>query len=159
MLAGQTQKPVVFPAVTAYSLDRQKIDLPSGFEGQLDLLMISFQQEQMKDLEVWLPVAQAIQHSNFNFRYYRMPVSSRENMLFRWWGMSSMRSDESDPETWHWIIPLYVDKDEFRKSLHISDEKQVVLLLVDRQGHILWRASGALTADKRASLLAATEAH
>jgi hypothetical protein len=157
-LASQQQKPAVFPPLTAYSLDKQKIDMPSAFEGQFDLLMISFQTEQQKDIETWLPVAQGIQHSNFNFRYYDLRVSSRENILFRWWETSSMRSDETDPETWHWIVPLYVDKDEFRHSLNIPAENQVAVLLSDRQGHILWRAYGPLTADKKASLTAALAA-
>ena len=158
-MAGQPQKPAAFPPVTSYSLDKQKVDLPTGMEGQVNLLLISFQQEQMKDLETWFPVAQGIQHSDFNFRYYRLPVASRENILFRWWEVSSMRSDETDPETWHWIVPLFLDKEDFRHSLQIPDEKQVVILLTDRQGHILWRASGPLTPEKRAALNAAMTGH
>lgn len=157
-LASQQQKPAVFPPLTAYSLDKQKVDMPSAFEGQLDLLMISFQPEQHKDIETWLPVAQAVQHSNFNFRYYGLRVSSRENILFRWWEVSSMRSDETDPETLHWIVPLYLDKDEFRRSLNIPSENQVAILLSDKQGHILWRAYGPLTTENKASLNAALAA-
>uniref|UniRef100_A0A372IS81 Uncharacterized protein n=1 Tax=Paracidobacterium acidisoli TaxID=2303751 RepID=A0A372IS81_9BACT len=157
-MSAQARKPAVFPSLTSYSLDRQKVDMPSGFEGQIDLLMISFQAEQQKDLETWFPVAQAIQHSNFSFRYYRLPVSARENMLFRWWEVSSMRSDETDPETWHWIVPLFVDKNSFRQSLQIPDERQIALLLTDRQGHVLWQAYGPLTPEKKASLLAAVAA-
>lgn len=86
-----------------------------------------------------------------------MPVSSRENIVFRWWDNSSMRSDETDPEMWPWIIPLYVDKDTFRRGLQISG-KGIALLLVNKQGSVLWRADGAITADKRASLIAAVAA-
>jgi hypothetical protein len=38
-------------------------------------------------------------------------------------------------------------------DLTIPNEKQVVVLLIDRQGHILWRASGPMTQDKRAALM------
>jgi len=51
-----------------------------------------------------------------------------------------------------------VDRQQFRKQLDIPNAKQVVALLVDRQGHVLWRASGVLTQDKRTSLLAAAAA-
>jgi hypothetical protein len=152
---AQQQKQAVFPPVTSYSLDKQKISLPGELEGQTDLLLISFKPEQQHDIDSWLPAAQAVQHSNFQFHYYELPVAERENFIFRWWESSSMRSDQTDPETWHWIIPLWVDRKQFLEDLAIPNDKQVVALLVDRQGHILWRSAGPLTPDKRASLMAA----
>ena len=131
------------------------MNLPKDLEGKLNLLLISFEPEQQKDVETWLPAAQGLQHTDFNFRWYRLPVSSHENFVFRWWENSSMRSDESDPETWHWIIPLYVNKDDFRRSLQIPNEHEIVLLLIDKEGHVLWRNSGSMTPQKRQSLLAA----
>lgn len=148
----------VFPRTFSYSLDKAKVNLPADLEGKTDLLLISFAPEQQKDVESWFPVAQALQHTDFNFRWYRLPVSSRENFVFRWWENSSMRSDESDPETWHWIIPLYVNKDQFRHSLQIPDEHNIAVLLVNKQGQVLWRSSGPLTPQKRAALSAAASA-
>ena len=150
--SGNAQAPVVFPGVVSYSLDKAKVDLPSGLEGKTNLLLISFEPEQQKDIDSWTSAATALQHTNFNFRWYRLPVSARENFVFRWWENSSMRSDETDPETWHWIVPLYVNKDEFRKTLQIPNERDVVALLIDKQGHVLWRASGAMNTQKRLSL-------
>jgi hypothetical protein len=155
---GDTPKPALFPALIAYSLDKTKLNLPSDLAGQLNLLLISFQPEQQSQIDTWMPLAQAFQHTNFDFRWYRMPVSSRENFIFRWWDDSSMRSDETDPEAWPWIVPLYVNKDSFRRDLQIPTEHQVAVLLANKQGRILWRAEGPLTADKRASLSAAIAA-
>lgn len=152
-------KPARFPAITAYNLAKAKLTLPSGFAGQFNLLLISFQPEQRKQINSWMPVAQAIQHTDFNFHWYQLPVSSSELWIFRWWDNSSMRSDETDPETWPWIVPLYVDKDSFRHSLHIPGEKQISVLLVDQQGNVLWRAEGPMTPEKRGSLLAVVGNH
>ena len=157
--AVQTPESVEFPSVTAYSLDKQKVTLPSGMEGQIDLLILSFAPEQQNDVNSWLPVAQALQHTNFQFRYYQIPIAARENFVFRWWETSSMRSDQTDPVTWHWIVPIFVDRQKFLHDLDIPNDKQVVALLVDRHGRVLWRASGPLTDDKRNSLAAATAAH
>jgi hypothetical protein len=157
--AAQQQKAAAFPPVTSYSLDKQKVSLPGGLEGQTDLLLISFKPEQQADIDSWLPAAQALQHASFQFRYYQLPVAERENFVFRWWESSSMRSDQTDPETWHWIVPLWVDRKSFFADLQIPNEKQVVILLVDRQGHILWRASGPMSADTRASLMTAAGPH
>jgi hypothetical protein len=156
---NDTQKPLVFPAVSAYSLDKVKVNLPADLVGKTNLLLISFEPEQQKDVETWFPVAQALQHTDFNFRWYRLPILGHENLLFRWWENSSMRSDETDPETWPWIVPLYVDKDSFRKALQIPDEHEIVALLTDKQGRIFWRTSGPLTPEKRLAILAAANPH
>ncbi|HEX4067846.1 MAG TPA: hypothetical protein VHZ09_17630 [Acidobacteriaceae bacterium] len=156
--AAQPKTPV-FPPVTAYALDKQKVDIPSGLEGQTDLLLVSFETEQQKDIDSWLPAGQALQHSSFQFHYYELPVFGRENFIFRWWDTSSLRTDETDPEAMHWIVPLFVDRHKFLQDLQIPNEKQVVALLVNRQGQILWRASGPMTPDKRASLMAAAGQH
>nr|WP_256366813.1 hypothetical protein [Acidobacterium sp. S8] len=149
---------LLFPDTTTESLDKVKITLPSGFEGQVNLLLISFEPEQSNQIESWMPEAQALQHMNFQFRYYKMPVSNQENMIFRWWDNSSLRSVETDPETWHWIVPLYVNKQQFRQSLEIQGEKQAVAVLVDKGGQVLWKASGSITDDKKTALIAAVAA-
>jgi len=128
-------------------------------EGQIDLLLISFEAEQQKDADSWMPAAQALQHGSFQFRYYQLPVFGRENFIFRWWDTSSLRSDESDPETLRWIVPLFIDRHRFMQQLDIPNQKQVVVLLVDRQGRILWRSSGPITPAKRAALIAAAGQH
>lgn len=153
------ERKATFPTISAYSLDKAKVTLPGDLVGQYNLLLISFQPEQQKQVETWMPVAQALQHTNFNFRWYRLPVSERENAVFRWWENSSMRSEETDPETWHWIVPLYVDKGQFRNALQIQTERNITALLVDRQGHVLWRASGAFNPSDRAALTAALASH
>ena len=149
----------MFPSISTYSLDKAKVTLPADFEAKVNLLLISFEPEQTKDIDTWMPLAQALQHMNFQFRYYKIPVSNQENLIYRWWDSSSLRSVETDPETWHWIIPLWVDRKKFFDDLTIPNEKEVVVLLIDRQGRIQWRASGPMTPDKRASLMAAAGAH
>lgn len=149
--------PARFPAVTAENLARQKVTLPGGMAGEKNLLLISFAPEQQKDVESWLPAAQALQHMDFQFHYYELPVQGRENFVFRWWATSSMRSDESDPESWPWIVPLFVDQHRFMQELEIPNAKQVVALLVNRDGKVLWRAYGPMTTPDRAALMVAAQ--
>lgn len=155
---GAPARPAVFPHLTSYSLNKAKLNLPQDFAGRLDLLLISFRPEQQNQIDTWMPVAQGLQHTNFDFRWYQLPVSDRENFVFRWWDNSSMRSDETDPESWPWIVPLYVDTNSFRRSLLIPTDRQICVLLVNRRGEVLWRAEGLMTPDKRDSLKAAVGA-
>jgi hypothetical protein len=147
-------KPAVFPHLTAYNLSKTKLDLPGDFAGQLNLLLISFRPEQQSQIDSWMPVAQALQHIHSGFHWYQLPVSDSENFIFRWWDNSSMRSDDTDPETWPWIVPLYVNRHHFRRSLQIPTGKQVSVLLVNQQGRVLWRSEGPMTMEKRDSLKA-----
>lgn len=158
--ATQSEAPLSakLPALTTYSLDKTKVNLPSDLEGKVNLLLISFESEQSKDIDTWMPTAEALQHMNFLFRYYRMPVSGEENFIFRWWDTSSLRSVETDPLTWHWIIPLYTNKADFRHALNIPNEKEIVLVLVDKTGQVLWKTSGPMTSDKKAALTNAVAA-
>ncbi len=158
-VAGLTQdRPASFPPITSYALDKQKIALPEGLEGDSNLLLLSFAPNQANQLESWTAVSQALEHTNIGFRAYRVPVAEKENAIFRWWENASLRSAETDPELWHWVVPIYVDKQPLRAQLGIADEKSVVALLVNKNGQLLWRATGASTAESRASLIAAANA-
>jgi hypothetical protein len=147
-------KQLEFPRLTSYSLDKTKLNLPGDFAGQVNLLLISFRPEQQKQIDSWMPVADGLQHIHSGFHWYQLPVSSRENFIFRWWDNSSMRSDDTDPATWPWIVPLYVDKNSFRRSLRIPTEQRVTVLLVNQLGEVLWRSDGPMTPEKRDSLKA-----
>lgn len=158
-LRAQQPTQATFPSITAYRLDKQKVTLPGGLEGQINLLLLSFREEQQNDINSWLPAAQALQHLNFQADYYQVPVAEKENFVFRWWEAASMRSDQTDPEALHRIIPVWVDRRKFFEDLAIPNDKQVVVLLLDRQGRILWRSSGPLTPDKRTALMTAAGQH
>ncbi|MBW4043778.1 MAG: hypothetical protein HIU87_02125 [Acidobacteria bacterium] len=142
----------VFPAVTSYALDKSRVDLPTGLAGQYNILLLSFEQEQQNQVSSWMPAAEAAQHTHFNVRYYQLPVFPRENVLYRWWENSSMRSDVTDPEMWPWIVPLYVEQQPFLRALGIENRKEAVVLLVDKSGRVLWKSSGSLTEEKRSQL-------
>ncbi len=151
--SAQLSAEAAFPAVSSYNLNKQKVTLPGGMEGRINLLILSFAPEQQGQVNSWMSVARALQHLNFHARYYELPVFDNENFVFRWWDVSSLRSDETDPESWQWIVPLFVNKRKFLSELQIPNQKQVVVLLVNREGKVLWRTSGALTPDKRQSLM------
>lgn len=149
----------VFPTIAAESLDRTSILLPSQLEGTENLLLLSWARDQGPQLDTWTAVSQAMQHSDAGFRVYKMLVSAPENILYRWWETASLRADETDPELLHWNIPLYTDKTALRRSLGLeNDEHSVAALLVDKAGHVLWKAEGPSTASTRAALLAAAVA-
>ena len=149
-------QPGIFPTISSFALDKTPILLPTGLEGRQNLLLLSWARNQGSQLDSWRAVSQALQHTRMDFRVYRMPVNAPENSLFRWWDNASFRAAETDPELLHWSVPLYTDKAALHEAIALgNDEGAVVALLVDRSGHILWKAQGASTDVTRNSLVAA----
>ena len=51
---NEQNKPAVFPAITSYSLDKAKVNLPGDLAGEANLLLISFEPEQQKEIDTWM---------------------------------------------------------------------------------------------------------
>ncbi len=144
----------MFPSISADALNKKHLNLPKDFGGHHNLLLLSFEREQEKEIDTWSQLSKDLQKADASFRTYILPVFTRENVLYRWWENSSLRSDVNDPALLEVTIPLYVDKARFRKDLQIASEHQIVALLVDDTGKIVWRSEGPLTDEKKNGLLA-----
>lgn len=144
-----------FPAIQATSLNNAKLHLPQDFSGKLNLVVISFAREQQQQVDTWIPVARKIQSTQSSFNYYELSAMSRENLLYRWWFNAALRSDTQDIDLRSRVLTAYVSKRMFQKSLRIIQEKQVIVVLIDRTGKVYWRANGACTEQKTAALLSA----
>lgn len=145
--------PGKFPAIQATNLDHTRLNLPQDFDGQLNLVILSFAREQQKEVDTWIPTSQQIESSHSKFRYYELPTMSRENPLYRWWFNAALRSNTTDKDLRSRILTAYVDKRAFKQSLHIAKEKKIVALLVDQKGRVYWRADGSLTDQYKTQLL------
>jgi hypothetical protein len=144
---SQTPQTAVLPPVTAYALDRAKVTLPANFAAPLNLLVLSFQRDQQSQVDGWLPAITAP-----TVQTWWLFISPRENGLYRWWLNASLRGSLLPSQPRRYTVPLYVNKTQFLQSLQISSEKDVVLLLTDKGGHVLWRAAGAVNESKKAAL-------
>ncbi len=147
--------PVDFPKLTADNLQKATMHLPNDFKGRKNLLIVTFEREQQKEADTWLPVAKQLlqEKPEPDFSYYELPVLPRRDILYRWWLNSAMRSAMPDQDGWAHTVPLYTDKDSFKEKLQISTEQTISLLLVDKDGTILWRTTGPLNDGKKKALM------
>jgi len=145
---AQVSPPPALPQVTAYALDRVKVTLPAAFVTPLNVLILFFQRDQEEVVNGWLPVVN--RRSTPQIQTWLLPISQRENGLYRWWLNASLRGTQAASLPRRYTVPLYVDKRPFLGALQISSEHEVVLLLTDRAGRVLWRADGPLTDSKKA---------
>jgi hypothetical protein len=146
---NQTSPTGVLPPVTAYALDRAKVTLPADFTAPLNLLILSFQRDQQSVVDGWVPV---VTPGAPSVQTWLLPIWPRANGLYRWWLNASLRTSLPPSQPRKYTVPLYVDKARFLPALQVSSEQEVVLLLTDKAGHVLWRTTGPVTDSKKAAL-------
>jgi hypothetical protein len=142
----------MFPRVHGANLERRSFTLPDELEGERNLLLIAFKREQQFQIDTWVRVARLLAHDRPDFRYYELPTISRSLPLARWWLDVAMRAGIPDRAAREATITLYLDKGAFRKALQLPSEDTIYALLVDRAGHVLWRAEGVCGEDKERAL-------
>jgi hypothetical protein len=97
-------------------------------------------------------VAGQINGADHRAQPWLLPVGPSENSLYRWWLNASLRGSLSPPQPRRYTVPLYVNKARFLGALQVQSEQEIVLLLTDKAGHVVWRTAGPLTDSKRAAL-------
>jgi hypothetical protein len=142
-----------FPLVSGFNLNRQEFEFPRDFEGELNLIIVPFKQYQQRIVNTWIPFAQEIEASFPRFIYYELPTINEMPVLSRTFINEGMRAGIPDQTARERTITLYLDKQEFKAALGIPSEDDIYLYLVDRQGEILWNATGEFTRQKADELL------
>jgi len=148
-----------FPAAEGVNLQRQRVLLPSGLPGDLNILIIAFQRWQQAMIESWVPFVEELEQTHSGVRYYELPTLESRDSLSRTLINEGMRAGIPDARSRQRTITLYVDRAAFRSALDLPDESTIYVLLVNRRGRVVWRGEGALTGDKSQALLRAIQTH
>jgi hypothetical protein len=140
-----------FPQVTGKNLEGRGFNLPKDFEGEVNLCLIAFTQEQQYDVNTWLDNAKPFLEIK-GFALYELPTLPESNPAFRYWLDSVMYQGIPDKRQRERTITLYLSKSAFRKSLNLPNEKTIYAILTDRSGNVLWQETGRFTPEKAESL-------
>ena len=151
VMAVRAAEPIVLPTVSFDNLSKDRVTLPADLHSDRNLLLLYFELTQQADVDNWNGIIDRWRAGDPSLISYTSLVSSQKNFLSRWWQNASMRN-ASDSGRWPTILPLYVNKHAFEHRLDVPSEKQVVLLLLDRKGHVLSRTSGPPTDSSRTAM-------
>jgi hypothetical protein len=121
-------------------------------EGDLALMLIAFKQFQQAQVDTWIPIAQELSKQFPSLVYYELPTISRLPGLARSFIDGGMRAGILDQTARDVTITLYLDKSAFRQALDIPSEETVTVLLINKEGNLLWRKQGPATAEAEQSL-------
>lgn len=146
-----------FPRVEGSNLEGRRFLLPTGFEAELNVVIIAFRREQQADVDTWLPFLAEQKVRERGVRVYELPTLSRSYRMVRNFIDGGMARGIPAKATREATITLYIDKSPFKKALAISNEDPIVAMVVARDGRVLWRADGRFTNAAGAELAAALE--
>lgn len=146
-----------FPVVSGYNLNRQELEFPKDFGGELNLVIVPFKQYQQDIVNTWIPFAQQLEQDHPGFIYYELPTIYEMPAVSRTFINEGMRAGIPDQKARERTITLYLDKEIFKFALDIGTEDEIHLFLVDAEGHIYWRSAGEFTKLKADGLIKALE--
>jgi len=148
-----------FPTVSGFNLNRQELELPRDFLGDLNLLFVPFLQYQQTIVNTWIPLADKLESSYPELAYYELPTINELPALSRTFINEGMRAGIPNAKARERTVTLYIDLEKFMRALSIPTKDEVHVLLVDRQGSILWRTTGSFDEAKGSALAEAIVAH
>lgn len=150
---------VRFPAVSGFNLNRQELEFPRDFRGALNLLFVPFLQFQQTIVNTWIPFADRLEAAFPELAYYELPTINELPALSRTFINEGMRAGIPNAKARERTVTLYVDLARFMRALGIPTKNEVHVLLVDRQGGILWRTTGSFDETKGSALATAIETY
>jgi len=150
---------MTFPTVNGSNLQRAKLTLPQDFAGDYNLLFIAFHQWHQDEVNTWIPLAESCEAQYPGLVYYELPTIRSLNALSKFFINEGMRAGIPNPKARERTVTLYIDLEKFMRALSIPTKDEVHVLLVDRQGSILWRTTGSFDEAKGSALAEAIVAH
>jgi len=142
-----------FPSVNGRNLNRKKIKLPGELKGNINFLLLAFFQNQQKTIESWLNFASELEEKFNELKYYEIPVIYKMNKLNQFLLNESMKTSIKDKKIREKTITLYLEKPKFLSSLKFDDEKNIYVILIDKNGKILWKERGRYNLNKGKKLI------
>ena len=148
-----------FPTVSGFYLNRQEFSFPQDLSGELNILFVPFLQSQQLVVNIWIPFAQETEAAFPGVVYYELPTVDEMPTLSRMFVNEGMRAGIPDETARERTVTLYINTEKFMDATDIPGKDKVHVLLVNRNGDILWRTTGQFDEAKGESLLGAIEAN
>ena len=148
-------KASAFPPIETRNLEGRAFRLPTDFEGDLNIIILAFQRWQQDIFDVWAPHLDALAARHTGVCIYELPTLANRYRMVQRFIDGGMAAGIASREARERTLTIYTDKRRFLAPLGVTDESTITLLLVDRQGRILWQGAGAYNPNLLASLEAA----
>lgn len=143
---------VTFPDVTGRNLEGRTLRLPRDFEGERTVVLVAFRQRQQREVDSWMPELNARRAADPTLAVYEIPTLASGWTPLRGWIDGGMARGIKSQAVREVTVTLYINKGPFKDALAITSEAAIHVLLLDREGRVLFRTTGPATPDGIAAL-------
>ncbi|MFM8519579.1 MAG: hypothetical protein ACKOB2_04120 [Solirubrobacterales bacterium] len=147
--------PSRFPPVEGRSLDDEEVLLPSGLEGDRNLLAVAFHRTQQREVDTWIPLFRELEARFPGLAGYEIPTISGNWRPLRRFIDGGMKAAIPDPLTRRRTVTVYGDVGKVTDGLGLPNRNRIAVLLCDREGEVGWMARGPLEGEPPEGLLEA----
>ena len=130
-----------FPLLAGINLEGKKHELPKDFIGELNLIAIGFEREHQEAINTWIKVADELIENNPKIKFYEVPLIYELGTFSRTWINNGMRLGIQNEIARKRTITVFTNRDKFYEIMDMKGDRIYVLLL-DKDGKILWRCEG-----------------
>ena len=141
-----------FPRLEARSLEGRTYRLPDDLKGEHNVVIVGFEWWQQTLIDSWVPPLRGLAGRRPGVRFYELVAVPRSRLPARGVIDGGMVAGPPDRETRARTLTAYTDLGQLLVALGLKGTADVAVLLTNRAGRILWRASGAHDAASRAAL-------
>lgn len=131
-----------FPPVIAHNLAGKRFSLPDEFEGEYNLIVLSFYDYRPSQIDPWLEFGKLLSQNYLNFKYYALPINNERHAFEQRIFNMSLRIHVPDPMQRALTVVVYADIEKFCEELEIGSRREIYAFLVDKQGEVMWRTEG-----------------
>jgi hypothetical protein len=144
-----------FPEVEARNLLGTDVALPQAFEGERNVVLVAFRRNHQDLVDSWLPWLEQRAANDPQLRFYEIPMIGRIWAPARPFIDGGMASSIKDPVVLARTLTIYGDLGKVTGPLSIRDRSTISVFGLERDGSVVWRGTGAYSADLSAALAAA----
>jgi phage terminase large subunit len=137
-----------FPRLIGSNLEGNDVVIPEAFTGKKNLVIVAFERQQQNEVDSWLSAYENLIRDYPGLEIYELPVIKIMNAFIRFNINNGMRYGITNKNNRIRTITVYLDKEEFKKSLNINTEETIQVFLLDDKAKILWSTEGNATEEQ-----------
>ena len=132
-----------FPKISTKNLLGELIELPQGFEGEWNIVLVAFRRNHQELVVSWVSWLEDLSGVRPEILFYEIPALRQLWTPVRPFIDGGMASAIRDPKILGRTLTFYGSLKNVTQPLEINDQKTIALFLVNQSGRVLWRGSGA----------------
>lgn len=142
----------VFPQALARNLEGVDVQLPDGFAGERNVVIVAFQRQHQGLVDSWVPWLDEQAAADPGLRFYELPTIGRLWAPMRNFIDGGMAAAIRDPVVLRRTLTIYGDVSRVTRPLGIDDRSTIAVLLVDGTGQVHWKGHGGFDPASAAEL-------